>query len=77
MLAQELNPVPFAGILGQTSGQVIYSSVIKNWFIFWANAPGLVLGLWMTLSTIVYATPGVRARSVFLLNLTLQGDYLL
>ncbi|KAK9838406.1 hypothetical protein WJX84_011802 [Apatococcus fuscideae] len=56
----ELNPIPYAGILGQTSGQVIYGSVIKNWFVFWANAPGLVIGLWLTLSTIVHATPKVQ-----------------
>ncbi len=53
--------MPFAGILGQTSGQVIYGSVIKNWFIFWGNAPGLAIGLWLTLSTIVHARPRVSA----------------
>ena len=57
---QELNPIPYIGILGQTSGQVIYGSIIKNWFVFMANAPGLIIGLWLTLSTIVHATPRVR-----------------
>lgn len=29
---QELNPIPYAGILGQTSGQVIYGSIIRKWY---------------------------------------------
>ena len=53
LTSQELNPIPYIGILGQTSGQVIYGSIIKNWFVFMANAPGLIIGLWLTLSTIV------------------------
>jgi len=58
-LSQELNPIPYTGILGLTSGQVIYGSLIKNWFVFFANAPGLLIGLWLILSTIPHATPKV------------------
>ncbi|DBA77905.1 TPA: hypothetical protein ACH3X2_008332 [Trebouxia sp. C0005] len=56
----ELNPIPYTGILGLTSGQVIYGSLIKNWFVFFANAPGLLIGLWLILSTIPHATPKVQ-----------------
>ncbi|KAK9803005.1 hypothetical protein WJX73_009560 [Symbiochloris irregularis] len=56
----QLNPVPYPAILAQTTGQVVYGSVIGNWFIFWANAPGLLLGIWLTLSTIPFAAPRVQ-----------------
>ena len=58
---QELNPIPYTGILGLTSGQVIYGSLIKNWFVFFANAPGLLIGLWLILSTLPHATPKVKS----------------
>ena len=59
---QELNPIPYTGILGLTSGQVVYGSLIKNWFVFFANAPGLLIGLWLILSTLPHATPKVLSR---------------
>lgn len=59
---QELNPIPYTGILGLTSGQVIYGSLIKNWFVFFANAPGLLIGLWLILSTVPHATPKVSLK---------------
>ena len=64
MHAQELNPIPYTGIVAQTSGQVIYSAVIKNWFVFLANAPGLVIGLWLTLSTLPHASLKVETASL-------------
>lgn len=55
----ELNPIPYTGILAQCTGQVIYGAVIRNWFVFWANAPGLLMGVWLSLSTLPYAAPKV------------------
>ena len=34
---EELNPTPWAFMLGNTAGWVLYGILINNWFVFWGN----------------------------------------
>lgn len=45
-----LNPTPWAVMTGNCTGWVAYSYIIQNQFMFWANAPGLIISVWLNLS---------------------------
>ncbi|KAL7506635.1 hypothetical protein ACHAXN_003887 [Cyclotella atomus] len=45
-----LNPTPWAAMTGNCCGWVTYSYLIQNWFVFWANAPGFVLSIWLNMA---------------------------
>jgi len=47
-----LNPTPWAAMTGNCSGWIAYSYLIKNQFLFWANAPGLLLSVWLNMSAV-------------------------
>mmetsp|Transcript_15367 Transcript_15367/g.32340 ORF Transcript_15367/g.32340 Transcript_15367/m.32340 type:complete len:329 (-) Transcript_15367:41-1027(-) len=47
-----LNPTPWAMMTGNCSGWVTYSYLIQNHFVFWANAPGLVLSIWLNMAAV-------------------------
>ncbi|KAL7463538.1 hypothetical protein ACHAXS_003896 [Conticribra weissflogii] len=47
-----LNPTPWAMMTGNCSGWVTYSYLIQNHFVFWANAPGLVLSVWLNMAAV-------------------------
>ncbi|KAL9182092.1 hypothetical protein ACHAXT_012435 [Thalassiosira profunda] len=44
-----LNPTPWAFMTGNCLGWVTYSYLIQNQFVFWANAPGLIISVWLNL----------------------------
>lgn len=46
----DLNPLPFAAVLFNSVGWVIYSLVVNNYLLYWPNEVGTMLGLFMTLS---------------------------
>jgi solute carrier family 50 (sugar transporter) len=46
----DLNPAPFLITVFNCIAWVIYSNLLHDMFIFWANAPGLTLGLYYSLS---------------------------
>jgi solute carrier family 50 protein (sugar transporter) len=45
-----LNPTPWAIMTGNCVGWITYSYLIQNQFIFWANAPGLIISVWLNMA---------------------------
>ena len=45
----DLNPTCWAFMLGNCFGWVCYSMFIRNFFLFFANAPGLILSVWLNI----------------------------
>ena len=45
----DLNPTPWAFMMGNCAGWVTYSILRQNLFIFFGNAPGFCLSLWLNL----------------------------
>ena len=45
----DLNPTPWAFMLGNCLGWIAYSFLLQNLFIFFANAPGFLLAVWFNL----------------------------
>ena len=45
-----LNPTPWAVMTGNCIGWVTYSYLIDNLFVFFANAPGLVVSVWLNMA---------------------------
>ena len=46
-----LNPTPWAVMTGCTLGWVTYSYLINNLFLFFTNAPGLILSVWLNIGS--------------------------
>ena len=57
----DLNPLPFPVILGNCCSWLVYSFLTHDWFLFFGNLPGILLGMFFVLSTTVYALPQVAA----------------
>jgi solute carrier family 50 protein (sugar transporter) len=45
----DLNPTPWAFMLGNCCGWMIYSFLLQNLWVFFADAPGFVLSVWLNL----------------------------
>jgi solute carrier family 50 protein (sugar transporter) len=60
----DLNPTPWAFMLGNCCGWVIYSYILQNYFIFFANAPGFVLSVYYCLSAVKLQYQDHRAREM-------------
>ena len=52
---QDLNPIPFPVVVANCMAWVAYAIVSKDPYVFLANDPGLLLGLFYTLSAYGYA----------------------
>lgn len=46
----ELNPVPFAMVLANCMAWVSYGCITQNPYAYWANAPGILLGMYMVMT---------------------------
>jgi len=46
----DLNPLPWVFMLGNCCGWISYGLLTRNFFIFFANAPGFLLALWFNLA---------------------------
>lgn len=57
---QELNPSPFAAMILNHTGWVVYAVINIDWFIFVMEAIGLLCGIWLTLSLYPLANLKVR-----------------
>jgi len=73
-----LNPTPWAVITGNCIGWVTYSYLINNLFVFFANAPGLILSVWLNMAAakLQYSdriSKGMRASFVELLDRNRQS----
>ncbi|BDA45870.1 probable sugar transporter SWEET1 [Coccomyxa sp. Obi] len=56
----DLNPLPFAASILNCSGWIVYTVLVRNWYVFCCDAPGLLCSLWMTFSLYPYATLRVQ-----------------
>ena len=57
-----LNPDPWVAMVGNTAAWTGYGVATLNPFVFLANAPGLLLGLFYTQTAIVTAPEGTSKR---------------
>lgn len=48
----DLNPTPWAFMLGNCLGWTAYGVLLSNWFIFWANYPGFMIACWLNLGAV-------------------------
>jgi len=48
----DLNPTPWAFMLGNCLGWTAYGVLISNWFVFWANYPGFLIACWLNLGAV-------------------------
>lgn len=46
----DLNPLPWAVMLGNCAAWVLYAMLIRNFFVFAANLPGFFLAIWFNLA---------------------------
>lgn len=65
----DLNPVPFPIVVANCVAWVGYSIVTKDPYVFLANDPGVLLGLFYTLSAYGYADAKTRNRLTALMML--------
>jgi solute carrier family 50 (sugar transporter) len=60
----DLNPTPWGFMLGNCLGWVAYSYILQNLFIFFANAPGFLLSVWLNMCAIKIKYEGHRAQAM-------------
>lgn len=48
----DLNPTPWAFMMGNCLGWSAYGIIISNWFVFWANYPGFLIACWLNLGAV-------------------------
>lgn len=66
----ELNPVPYPAILANCIGWVVYSYMVRDWFIFVPNEVGMLIGLFYILSTYGACTTSMQNKIDFLVLVT-------
>ena len=54
----DLNPTPWAFMLGNCFGWVLYGMLLQNFWVYFANAPGFILSVWLNLGAVkmIYST---------------------
>ncbi|KAL3158518.1 hypothetical protein ABBQ38_010746 [Trebouxia sp. C0009 RCD-2024] len=58
----ELNPTPFAAMILNHTGWVVYAVLHTDWFIFTMDSSGLIIGIWMMFSLYPLAHTQVQNR---------------
>jgi len=56
----DLNPLPLVAIIANCLGWLVYGSVLRDPYVIAANEPGLLLGVYMTVTAYGYASPKAR-----------------
>ena len=76
---QELNPTPFAAMILNHTGWVVYAVLHTDWFIFTMDASGLIIGTWMMFSLypLAHVTVYIAHFSVRLVTSSSKTLYLL
>eukprot|EP00242_Pyramimonas_sp_CCMP2087_P014741 CAMPEP_0198203894 /NCGR_PEP_ID=MMETSP1445-20131203/7228_1 /TAXON_ID=36898 /ORGANISM="Pyramimonas sp., Strain CCMP2087" /LENGTH=280 /DNA_ID=CAMNT_0043875479 /DNA_START=102 /DNA_END=944 /DNA_ORIENTATION=+ len=72
----KLNPLPYPIIFVNCINWLLYAFVTRDPFLFFANAPGLMMGLFFTISSLPLADPATRLRIELLLYILLGADLL-
>jgi solute carrier family 50 (sugar transporter) len=60
----DLNPTPWAFMLGNCLGWITYACLKQNWFIFWGNAPGFLIACYLNLQACKLQYQGFHAQRV-------------
>lgn len=60
----DLNPTPWGFMLGNCLGWLAYSYILQNLFIFFANAPGFVLSVWLNMCAVKIQYEDHRAQQM-------------
>ena len=60
----DLNPTPWAFMLGNCCGWVVYGILLQNLWIFFANAPALVLSVWLNMGAAKLQYQGFQAEQM-------------
>ena len=55
-----LNPVPWPAITGNCAAWIGYSYFKKDWFVFLANQPGFLMGLFYTFTAVGLSSSRTR-----------------
>jgi solute carrier family 50 protein (sugar transporter) len=56
---QELNPLPMVAIWANCTAWLVYAYMKADYYVFFANEPGLLLGIYMTIICYGFAEPKV------------------
>ena len=59
-----LNPTPWGFMLGNCMGWVLYGILLKNMWIFFGNAPGLLISIWLNLGATKLLYHGHHAKEM-------------
>lgn len=57
---QELNPLPYPVIFCNCICWLVYAMLTNDWFLYFGNLPGMLLGIFFVMSTIRLAPDEVR-----------------
>ena len=74
---QDLNPLPFAATILNCSGWVVYTVLVRNWFVFCTDAPGLLCSIWMTFSLYPHASLRVSTQTALDITCLPHPDFAL
>ena len=59
---QELNPLPFLGMIANTAAWLFYGTLIQDPYVYFSNILGLVFGAFFTLTCYKFAKEKVNDR---------------
>ena len=76
-MLQEFNPMPFAAMILNHTGWVVYAVLNTDWFIFSAESTGLLCGIWITFSLFPLSSEKVKATALKWSNSCPSLPYLL
>jgi solute carrier family 50 protein (sugar transporter) len=48
----DLNPLPWAFMLGNCYGWIVYSMLLENYYLFFGSAPGFLVSIWLNLQAV-------------------------
>jgi solute carrier family 50 protein (sugar transporter) len=60
----DLNPTPWAFMLGNCFGWITYSILLRNFWLFFANGPGFLLSIWLNLGAVKLLYQGHHATEM-------------
>ena len=59
-----LNPTPWGFMLGNCMGWVLYGVLLQNMWVFFGNAPGLLVSIWLNLGATKLLYQGYHVKAV-------------
>ena len=65
VMLQEFNPMPFAAMILNHTGWVVYAVLNTDWFIFSAESTGLLCGIWITFSLFPLSSEKVMSQALY------------